>query len=88
MAAVSCHASVAWLARPMGRGKTLWVVRHMERYVMPRSRIHWRAGMAHLASAVVNCAGVWVCASDFAQHRLNKLRQPFYPLDPTAKPPA
>ncbi|MDH5540367.1 MAG: microcystin degradation protein MlrC, partial [Rhizobacter sp.] len=53
-----------------------------KRYVMLKSRIHWRAGMAHLASAVVECAGVGVCTSDYGQHTFNKVRRPIYPLDP------
>ncbi len=53
-----------------------------KRYVMLKSRIHWRAGMRHLAKAVVECAGVGVCPSDFGQHRFHRLRRPIYPLDP------
>jgi microcystin degradation protein MlrC len=53
-----------------------------KRYVMLKSRIHWRAGMSHLASAVVECAGVGVCTSDYGQHRFQRLRRPIYPLDP------
>jgi microcystin degradation protein MlrC len=53
-----------------------------KRYVMLKSRIHWRAGMAHLAAAVVECAGVGVCPSDYAQHHYTRLRRPIYPLDP------
>jgi len=52
-----------------------------KRYVMLKSRIHWRAGMSHLASAVVECAGVGVCTSDYGQHRFERLRRPIYPLD-------
>jgi microcystin degradation protein MlrC len=52
-----------------------------KRYVMLKSRIHWRAGMAHLAKAVVECAGVGVCTSDYGQHRFERLRRPIYPLD-------
>ncbi len=52
-----------------------------KRYVMLKSRIHWRAGMAHLAKAVVECAGVGVCTSDYAQHQFKRLRRPIYPLD-------
>ena len=55
-----------------------------KRYVMLKSRIHWRAGMAHLAKAVVECAGVGVCTSDYAQHQFKKLRRPIYPLDAAA----
>jgi microcystin degradation protein MlrC len=52
-----------------------------KRYVMLKSRIHWRAGMSHLAKAVVECAGVGVCTSDYGQHRFERLRRPIYPLD-------
>lgn len=52
-----------------------------KRYVMLKSRIHWRAGMGHLAKAVVECAGVGVCTSDYGQHSFKKLRRPIYPLD-------
>jgi microcystin degradation protein MlrC len=53
-----------------------------KRYVMLKSRIHWRAGMSHLARAVVECAGVGVCTSDYGQHRFERLRRPIFPLDP------
>jgi len=37
--------------------------------------------MSHLAKAVVECAGVGVCTSDYGQHRFERLRRPIYPLD-------
>jgi microcystin degradation protein MlrC len=52
-----------------------------KRYVMLKSRIHWRAGLGKLAKAVVDCAGVGVCTSDYSQLRFNKVRRPIYPLD-------
>lgn len=52
-----------------------------KRYVMLKSRIHWRAGMSHLAKAVVECAGVGVCTSDYGQHTFRKVRRPIFPLD-------
>jgi microcystin degradation protein MlrC len=52
-----------------------------KRYVMLKSRIHWRSGMAHLAQAVVECAGVGVCTSDYSQHTFKNVRRPIYPLD-------
>jgi microcystin degradation protein MlrC len=55
-----------------------------KRYVMLKSRIHWRAGMSHLAKAVVECAGVGVCTSDYGQHKFERLRRPIYPLDAQA----
>ena len=52
-----------------------------KRYVMLKSRIHWRAGLGKLARAVVDCAGVGVCTSDYGQLQFNKVRRPIYPLD-------
>jgi len=52
-----------------------------KRYVMLKSRIHWRAGLGKLAKAVVECAGVGVCTSDYSQLQFNKVRRPIYPLD-------
>jgi len=56
-----------------------------KRYVMLKSRIHWRAGMSHIAKAVVECAGVGVCTSDYGQHDFKNVRRPIFPLDPEAK---
>jgi microcystin degradation protein MlrC len=52
-----------------------------KRYVMLKSRIHWRAGLGKLAKAVVDCAGVGVCTSDYGQLGFKKVRRPIYPLD-------
>src|SRR5271167_1320079 len=52
-----------------------------KRYVMLKSRIHWRAGLGPMARAVVECAGVGVCTSDYGQLKFTKVRRPIYPLD-------
>jgi len=52
-----------------------------KRYVMLKSRIHWRAGLGPMARAVVECAGVGVCTSDYRQLKFTKVRRPIYPLD-------
>lgn len=52
-----------------------------KRYVMLKSRIHWRAGLGKMARAVVDCAGVGVCTSDYGQLQFDKVRRPIYPLD-------
>lgn len=51
------------------------------RYLMLKSRIHYRVGFRELAKAVVECAGVGVCTSDYSQIEFNKVRRPIYPLD-------
>jgi microcystin degradation protein MlrC len=52
-----------------------------KRYVMLKSRIHWRAGLGSVAKAVVECAGMGVCTSDYSQLTFTNVRRPIYPLD-------
>ena len=52
-----------------------------KRFLMLKSRIHWRAGLRALAGAVVECDGTGVCTSDYAKLPFKKLRRPIYPLD-------
>jgi microcystin degradation protein MlrC len=51
------------------------------RYLMLKSRIHYRVGFRKLARAVVECAGVGVCTSDYSELTFSKVRRPIYPLD-------
>lgn len=55
-----------------------------KRYLMLKSRVHWRAGLGSIAKAVVECAGTGVCTSDYSQLNFTRLRRPVYPLDPDA----
>ena len=52
-----------------------------KRYLMLKSRVHWRAGLSALAGAVVECAGTGVCTSDYARLNFKRVRRPIYPLD-------
>jgi microcystin degradation protein MlrC len=52
-----------------------------KRYLMLKSRVHWRAGLGPLAGEVIECAGVGVCTSDYSQLQFRRLRRPAYPLD-------
>jgi microcystin degradation protein MlrC len=52
-----------------------------KRYLMLKSRVHWRAGFRDIAKAVVDCAGTGVCTSDYGQLRFKTVRRPIYPLD-------
>jgi microcystin degradation protein MlrC len=54
---------------------------HQKRYVMIKSRVHWRAGLGDLAREVVECAGTGVCTSDYSQLDFKNVRRPIYPLD-------
>ncbi len=53
-----------------------------KQFVVLKSRVHWRAGMGHLAQAVVECAGAGACTSDYSELEFKRLRRPIYPLDP------
>jgi microcystin degradation protein MlrC len=52
-----------------------------KRYVMLKSRVHWRAGLGAMAKAVVDCAGLGVCTSDYGELTFKNVRRPIYPLD-------
>lgn len=52
-----------------------------KRYLMLKSRIHYRAGFTPIAKAVIECAGTGVCTSDYAQLNFENVRRPIYPLD-------
>ncbi|MFN0185716.1 MAG: M81 family metallopeptidase [Aquabacterium sp.] len=52
-----------------------------KRYVMLKSRIHWRAGLRPMAHAVVECAGTGVCTSDYDRLAFRHVRRPIFPLD-------
>lgn len=51
------------------------------RYLMLKSRVHYRVGFREMAKAVVECAGCGVCTSDYSQLEFNQVRRPIYPLD-------
>ena len=51
------------------------------RFLMLKSRIHWRAGLRALAHTVVECDGTGVCTSDYTLLGLQYVRRPIYPLD-------
>ena len=51
------------------------------KYLMLKSRVHWRAGLRPLARGIVECAGTGVCTSDYALLKFKHVRRPIYPLD-------
>lgn len=52
-----------------------------KRYLMLKSRIHYRAGFKKIAAATVECAGEGVCTSDYDALTFKNVRRPIYPLD-------
>jgi microcystin degradation protein MlrC len=58
-----------------------------KRYVMLKSRVHYRAGFKPIAKVVIECAGVGVCTSDYDQLTYRNVRRPIFPLDLANDPP-
>jgi microcystin degradation protein MlrC len=52
-----------------------------KRYLMLKSRVHWRAGFLPIAKAIVECAGTGVCTSDYGMLDFKHVRRPIFPLD-------
>lgn len=52
-----------------------------KKYLMLKSRIHYRAGYRDIAKEVIECAGTGVCTSDYNQLTFKNVRRPIYPLD-------
>ena len=63
-------------------GQRLGIDPAAKRYVMLKSRVHWRAGLGDMAKAVIECAGTGVCTSDYSQLNFRRVRRPVFPLDP------
>jgi microcystin degradation protein MlrC len=53
-----------------------------KRYVILKSRVHWRAGFGALATDIIECDGLGVATSDYRKLQFNRVRRPIYPLDP------
>ena len=51
------------------------------RYILLKSRQHFRAGFEELAADIILAAGPGVCSSDYAQFDFRHLVRPIYPLD-------
>ena len=52
-----------------------------KRYLMLKSRIHYRAGFKPIASHIVECQGEGVTNADLSVYQYKKLTRPIYPLD-------
>lgn len=53
-----------------------------KRYLILKSRIHYRAGFADISTRDIPCNGVGVTSSDNSLFTFENVRRPIYPLDP------
>ena len=56
------------------------------RYLLLKSRIHYRAGFSDVARDIIECAGTGVCTSDYDMLDFRNVRRPIYPLDRINEP--
>jgi microcystin degradation protein MlrC len=54
------------------------------RFLLLKSRMHFRAAFAPIAGAIVECDGVGVTSSDLGLFSFARLARPVYPLDEIA----
>ncbi len=52
-----------------------------KKFLMLKSRVHFRAGFEDMAKDIIECAGTGVCTSDYNQLTFENVRRPIYPLD-------
>jgi microcystin degradation protein MlrC len=52
-----------------------------KRFLLLKSRVHWRAGFKSVTRAVIECDGIGVCTSDYGKLDFRRVRRPAYPLD-------
>ena len=61
--------------------RSLGIEPTQKRYLMLKSRVHFRAGFGELARHIVECAGTGVCTSDYSTLDFKRVERPIYPLD-------
>ena len=54
-------------------------------FVVLKSRVHWRAAFESMVGAVIPCAGVGACTSDYSELEFTSVRRPIFPLERDAK---
>ena len=54
------------------------------KYLMLKSRIHYRVGFKAIAKEIIECAGRGVCTSNYSEVVFENVRRPIFPLDPVA----
>ena len=57
-----------------------------QKYILIKSRQHFRATFESIARHIVLAAGPGVCSSDYSQFNFLNLKRPIFPLDPETNP--
>ena len=65
----------------LGCFRSLGIEPTEKKFLLLKSRIHYRAGFLPIAGAIVECDGVGVTSSNYALFPFAKVERPTYPLD-------
>ena len=66
----------------LGMFRSVGIEPTAKRYLLLKSRLHYRAGFLPIAKHIVDCNGTGVTGSDYSQFKFSKIRRPIFPLDP------
>ena len=66
----------------LGMFRSVGIEPTAKRYLLLKSRLHYRAGFLPIAKHIVECNGTGVTSSDYSQFKFSKIRRPIFPLDP------
>ena len=70
----------------LGIFQSVGIAPETKRYLLLKSRIHYRAGFAPIATHTLPLAGVGVTSSDNGLFNFERVRRPIYPLDAINEP--
>ena len=70
----------------LGHLRSLGIEPTEKRYLILKSRIHFRAGFGPITRRELPCNGVGVTSSDNSLFDFQHVRRPIFPLDPTTGP--
>ncbi len=65
----------------LGSYRSVGIEPTQKKYLLHKSRIHYRVGFMPIVAKVFECCGFGVCTSDYSQLEFKNLRRPIYPLD-------
>ena len=77
---VTTPSRASWISTVPTSAPTIEPTR--ARYIMLKSRIHYRAGFKPIASHILECQREGVTNADLSVYRYEKLKRPIHPLDP------
>ncbi len=78
---------ISWHSEPFDLGcfRSVGIEPTQKKYLILKSRIHYRAGFRAIAKHELPCDGVGVTSSDNALFDFKHVRRPIFPLDPDTR---